>query len=64
MQAEEGDCNHEKPIWDAHGSLDWHGRECWEAWNALKGMSAKDAKEGFCKVYAEALHNHSNNFRA
>jgi acyl-CoA-binding protein len=52
-----------KPIWDSSGSLDFHGRECWEAWKAFKGMSEEDAKHAFCSIYAEALERRSTNFR-
>mmetsp|Transcript_18625 Transcript_18625/g.63456 ORF Transcript_18625/g.63456 Transcript_18625/m.63456 type:complete len:210 (-) Transcript_18625:378-1007(-) len=62
-QVEKGDCTTEKPMWAETGGLDFHGRECWEYYNQLKGMSTQEAKEKFCRVYAEAEANNKANFR-
>ena len=35
-QFEEGDCTIEKPMWAAHGGLDFNGREEWDQWEKLK----------------------------
>lgn len=62
-QVTQGDQETEKPMWAAHGGLDFDGREAWDCWNELKGMSAEDAKKEFCLVYAEAHADRPANFR-
>eukprot|EP00241_Pyramimonas_parkeae_P011206 CAMPEP_0114250264 /NCGR_PEP_ID=MMETSP0058-20121206/14602_1 /TAXON_ID=36894 /ORGANISM="Pyramimonas parkeae, CCMP726" /LENGTH=196 /DNA_ID=CAMNT_0001363903 /DNA_START=218 /DNA_END=808 /DNA_ORIENTATION=- len=62
-QVVEGDNTSEKPMWAAHGGLDFDGRENWDQWTKLKGLSTLQAKEEFCKVYAEAQAVPKENFR-
>ena len=35
-QVKEGDCNTEKPMWAAHGGLDFNGREAWDQWDKMQ----------------------------
>mmetsp|Transcript_5420 Transcript_5420/g.7327 ORF Transcript_5420/g.7327 Transcript_5420/m.7327 type:complete len:210 (-) Transcript_5420:155-784(-) len=63
QQASAGDNETEKPMWAAHGGLDFNGRESWDQWAALKGKSKDDAKQEFCRVWAEAHADPKANFR-
>ncbi|KAK3262498.1 hypothetical protein CYMTET_28651 [Cymbomonas tetramitiformis] len=63
-QVDKGDNTTEKPMWADHGGLDFDGRESWDAWTALKGKSAEDAKKTFCLTWAEAHADSKTNFRA
>eukprot|EP00241_Pyramimonas_parkeae_P022572 CAMPEP_0114288542 /NCGR_PEP_ID=MMETSP0059-20121206/6873_1 /TAXON_ID=36894 /ORGANISM="Pyramimonas parkeae, Strain CCMP726" /LENGTH=210 /DNA_ID=CAMNT_0001409709 /DNA_START=40 /DNA_END=672 /DNA_ORIENTATION=- len=62
-QVEKGDIDIEKPMWAAHGGLDFDGRESWDTWNNLKGMSSDDAKKEFCKIWAEVHADIKANLR-
>jgi len=62
-QVAEGDNTTEKPMWAAHGGLDFDGREHWDQWIKLKGMSTEEAKKFFCQVWAEAHADPKANFR-
>jgi len=52
-QATSGDNATERPMWAEKGGVDFEGRERWDAYEALKGMSAEKAKEAFVKTYYE-----------
>lgn len=41
-QVTQGDCNTEKPMWAAHGGLDFNGREAWDQWDKLKVRCGDD----------------------
>eukprot|EP00775_Hariotina_reticulata_P002802 gene2802-3095_t len=54
QQASIGDNNTtERPMWAEKGGLDFEGRARWDAWSAVKGMPAEDAKLRFVKLYYE-----------
>jgi acyl-CoA-binding protein len=53
QQATQGDNSGERPMWAEKGGIDFEGREKWDSWEALKGMSADVAKETFVKNYYE-----------
>lgn len=62
-QVKEGDNETEKPMWAATGGLDFNGREAWDQWNALKGLTKDEAIAKFCLTYAEAMADPKGNFR-
>lgn len=53
MQASQGDNTSERPMWAEKGGLDFEGRARWDAWTAVKGMPADEAKLKFVKTYWE-----------
>ena len=53
QQATAGDNASERPMWAEKGGVDFEGRERWDAYEALKGMTAEKAKESFVKTYYE-----------
>lgn len=53
MQATNGDNTAERPMWAEKGGLDFEGRARWDAWTAVKGVSADKAKLEFVKTYYE-----------
>ncbi len=50
-------------MWAETGGLDFDGRERWEAWTKLAGMSRLDAQRAFCEAYARAMSREADNFR-
>lgn len=44
QQATSGDNSSERPMWADKGGLDFEGRARWDAWAALKGLEAGEAK--------------------
>ncbi|CAD7697168.1 unnamed protein product [Ostreobium quekettii] len=52
-QVIKGDNDTERPMWAERGGLDFEGRERWDAWEALKGEQASEAKIRFVKMYYE-----------
>jgi hypothetical protein len=44
QQAAEGDNTTERPMWAEKGGLDFEGRARWDAWSAVKGVEAAQAK--------------------
>lgn len=44
QQATTGDNNTERPMWADKGGLDFEGRARWDAWAAVKGLDAEQAK--------------------
>jgi acyl-CoA-binding protein len=63
QQAEKGDNTAEKPMWAETGGLDFDGRERWEAWSKMAGMTKGDAQRAFCEAYARAMSREADNFR-
>ncbi len=54
-QVEEGNCRDEKPMWAAHGGLDFDGRERWDKWSAAKGLDTEIAKLKWVQAYGKAM---------
>lgn len=44
QQASAGDNTTERPMWAEKGGLDFEGRARWDAWAAVKGLEAEQAK--------------------
>jgi len=44
QQATAGDNTTERPMWADKGGLDFEGRARWDAWAAVKGVEAAQAK--------------------
>lgn len=44
QQAVAGDNSTERPMWADKGGLDFEGRARWDAWAALKGVEAEQAR--------------------
>lgn len=44
QQATSGDNTSERPMWAEKGGLDFEGRARWDAWAAVKGVEAEQAK--------------------
>ncbi|GBF90731.1 hypothetical protein Rsub_03032 [Raphidocelis subcapitata] len=53
MQAERGDNAGERPMWAERGGLDFEGRARWDAWTAVKGLPAGDARLRFVRAFWE-----------
>ncbi len=53
MQSTAGDNATERPMWAERGGLDFEGRARWDAWTALKGLAADEARLRFVKLFWE-----------
>ena len=49
-QVAEGDNVIEKPMWAAHGGLDFDGRENWDQWTKLKVQPLFPISPRACKI--------------
>ena len=55
-QASVGDVNTERP-----GFLDMKGKYKWDAWNALKGMSVKEAENNYISKVNQLVSQYGTN---
>jgi len=58
----EGENKQEAPVWREDGSIDYAGREKWDAWTKCKGMSQEQAKIAFVQAMRKALADPKENF--
>lgn len=58
----EGENKSPAPVWREDGSIDYGGRDKWDAWTRCTGMTVKQAKIGFVKAIRAALDDRPSNF--
>lgn len=58
----EGENKTPAPVWKEDGSIDYGGREKWDAWSACTGMTEQRAKIEFVLAMRKALQNPKENF--
>jgi len=61
-QVEKGDNETERPMWTEDGSVDYGGKESWEAWSKYKGRSVDECKVLFVRTLQAAKDNKKENF--
>jgi acyl-CoA-binding protein len=58
----QGENKEPAPVWREDGSIDYGGREKWDAWTKCSGMSEQEAKIAFVRAMRRAESNAKDNF--